>query len=457
MTHAEQLAAYIERASYFDLSAEAREKLKAHVLDTIGCAIGALAAGPIDTIRREQAEFPAPGPCTLTGGGNAIPERAAFYNTALTRYLDFMDNYLSKSETCHPSDNFGSVLAAAEMKDLAGVDFLAALAVAYHVQARLTGAAPIMRAGFDHTTQQAYGVTAGVARALGLTVEQTANALGMNGASAVALAVTRTGRLSQWKGLASAATARFSFEGVRLAQAGITGPLAVFEGKMGFEEALDKRFRIDWDKESIEGILGCSLKRYNAEVHTQSCLEGVIELRNQNSIDPHTITRVEVEIFRTAYDIVGGGEWGERETVQTKEQADHSLPWLVAVALIDGQVWPEQYTPDRIRAADAQQLMQKVRIQPANDCTRAYPAEMRCRIRVLTDKAKKFEIEKKDYEGFFRRPMRWERVIEKFERLAAPHTTPELRNEIVAAVANLDGIAVRELTRLLGRVRQSVP
>ena len=110
-----------------------------------------------------------------------------------------------------------------------------------------------------------------------------------------------------------------------------------------------------------------------------------------------------------------------------------------------------------VRAADVQQLMQKVRIQPSNDCTRAYPNEMRCRIKVFTDKVKKFEIEKKDYEGFFKRPMRWDRVIEKFERLAAPNTTPELRKEIIGAVANLDGIGIRDLTRLLGCVRQSVP
>lgn len=455
MTHAEQLAAYAVRASYFDLSAEARQKLKAHVLDTIGCAIGALGAGPIEAVRSEQSEFPAPGPCTLIGGGTSIPGRAAFYNTALTRYLDFMDSYLAKTETCHPSDNFAAVLAAAEMKDLAGADFLAALAVAYHVQARLTGSAPIMKSGFDQTTQQAYSVTAGVSRALGLTAAQAANAIGINGASAVALAVSRTGKISQWKGLASGATAQSSLHGTRLAVCGVTGPITVFEGKMGFEEALGKRFRVEWEKESIEGILGCSLKRYDAEIHTQSCIEGVLELRAQNNIEARNIARVEIEVFRAAYDITGGGEWGERETVETKEQADHSLPWLAAVALIDGQVLPEQYSPERIRSSEVKELLQKVRVRPANDLSRAYPTEMRCRIKVMMANGKKFEIEKKDYEGFFRRPMVWGQVVEKFERLAAPHTTPELRGEIVSAVANLDGVSIRELTGLLGQANRS--
>jgi 2-methylcitrate dehydratase len=457
VTHAEQLAAYTVRASYFDLSTEAREKLKSHVLDTIGCAIGAAAGGPIQAIRREQDEFPAPGPCTMIGGGTAIPERAAFYNTALVRYLDFLDCYLAKTETCHPADNFGALIAAAETRDLAGADFLAALAVAYHVQARFTGAAPVMKSGFDHTTQLAYSITAGVSRVLALTAEQTANAMGINGSSALSLAASRTGRLSQWKGLSSAATAQWCLHGVRLAQYGITGPVHIFEGKMGLEEALGKRFRIEWDKESIEGILGCSLKKYEAQIHTQPAIEGIIDMRAQNPIDVRLVTRVEIDTFRAAYDLTGGGEWGERETVETKEQADHSLPWLAAVALIDGQVGPEQFTPERIRSADVQQLMQKVRVRPANDLTRTYPSQMDCKVRILLSNNKKFEIEKKDYEGFFRRPMRWERVVEKFERLAAPYTTPELRSEITSAVANLDGIGVRDLTRLLGCVRQSVP
>ena len=214
----------------------------------------------------------------------------------------------------------------------------------------------------------------------------------------MALGVTRTGRLSEWKGLASANTAAAALRNVRLAQKGVTGPRTVFEGKLGLEEALGKRFRVEWLKESIEGVLGCSLKRYVAEMHTQSCIEGAIELRRRNAIVPEQISRVEVDIFRAAYDIAGGGEWGERETVATKEQADHSLPWLVAVAFLDGSVCPDQYTLERIRRADVQQLLQKVRVRPANDLSRTFPNELRARVRVNMVTNKTHEIEKKDYE-----------------------------------------------------------
>src|SRR6185312_11925279 len=135
--------------------------------------------------------------CTLVGDDmKTAPDRAAFYNGALVRYLDFMDSYLAKDETCHPSDNLSAVLAAAEYADADGERLLTGLAVAYQVQARLSDEAPVRGRGFDHTTQGAYAVGAGVAKALGLDEAATRNAIALAGVGNVALRVTRTGALS---------------------------------------------------------------------------------------------------------------------------------------------------------------------------------------------------------------------------------------------------------------------
>src|SRR5215471_10964598 len=165
MTHAEQLAAFVVRASYDDLSAAARQQLKIRVLDALGCAIGALAGEPVRLVRLQVEEFGGVGYCTLIGGGRTAPDRAALYNSALVRYLDFNDSYIAKNETCHPSDNLGAVLAASEYARRYGKEFLTALALAYQVQCRLSDVAPVRAKGFDHTTQGAYAVAAGVAKA----------------------------------------------------------------------------------------------------------------------------------------------------------------------------------------------------------------------------------------------------------------------------------------------------
>ena len=161
MTRVEQLATFVARACYEDLSEDASRVLKMHVLDALGCAIGAIEGPPMRMLRAQLEEFGGHALATLIGGGETAPDRAAFYNSALVRYLDYNDSSLASKETCHPSDNLGAVLAASEYAEGSGKAFLTALAVAYQVQCRLSDVAPVRAKGFDHTTQGAYAVAAG--------------------------------------------------------------------------------------------------------------------------------------------------------------------------------------------------------------------------------------------------------------------------------------------------------
>ncbi len=455
MTIAEQMAEFVVRASYDELSEAARHQLKVRILDSLGCAIGALDGEPIRLIRAQLLDFGGNPRCTLVGGERTAPDRAAFYNSALVRYLDFNDSYLAKGETCHPSDNLGAVLAAAEYANRSGRDLMTALAVAYQVQCRLSDEAPVRAKGFDHTVQGSYAVAAGVSKALGLDVERTANAIAISGTAFNALRVTRTGALSNWKGLAYANTAFGCTHATFLAMRGITGPLEVFEGNKGFMDAIAGHFTIDWSRENLERVTRTILKKYNAEIHSQSTLEGILELREAYGFTGDDVDRIEIDIFDVAYNIIGGGEEGEKKTIHTKEQADHSLPYMVAVAILDGQVMPEQYRPDRINRADVQSLLQKIIVRPSDELSRQFPSKMPVRINVWLRDGRKLFIEKEAYEGFFTQPMRWETVVAKFDRLSAPYTDEALRKDIVAAVTNLDTISVADLIQLLARV--SVP
>jgi 2-methylcitrate dehydratase len=114
MTQVESLAKYAARASFADLSAESRRQLPIHILDSLACSIAALGAGPVDACRAQVTEFGGTGPSTLIGGGQANPIYAAFWHTALVRYVDFMDNFLAPTETCHTADNFGVALTIAD-------------------------------------------------------------------------------------------------------------------------------------------------------------------------------------------------------------------------------------------------------------------------------------------------------------------------------------------------------
>jgi 2-methylcitrate dehydratase len=451
-TQVERLADFVVRARYDDLSVRARHLLKAHVLDALGCAIGALDADPVVRLRRQVDLFGGHPLTTFIGGGRSAPDRVALYNAALVRYLDFNDAFLAPGETCHPSDNVAPVLAASEFAARSGKDFLAALAVAYQVQCRLSQAAPVRARGFDHTTQGAYAVAAGVANALDLDAAQTAQAIAISGTANNALRVTRTGQLSHWKGLAYPFTAFSATNAAFLAREGITGPREVFEGNKGFIETISGPFTIDWAHENLELVTQTILKRYNAEIHSQSALEGILQLRERHHLRPEDIDWVRVEIFDVAYHIIGGGEEGDKRLVRTKEEADHSLPYLLAVALLDGEVSPKQYAPKYIRRDDVQRLLRKVSVQPIGELSRNFPKLMPCRIEIALRDGRTVQIQRDDYEGFHTHPMSWEHVVEKFNRLAAPHAERVVRDEIVEAVANLETISVVELMQRLARV-----
>jgi 2-methylcitrate dehydratase len=450
MTQVEQLANFVERMTYEDLSEEARQQLKIRILDALGCAIGALEGPPIKMLRAQLEDFGGEPLVTLIGGGKTAPDRAALYNSALVRYLDYNDSYIAPKETCHPSDNLGAVLAASEYAHKSGREFLTALAIAYQVQCRLSDVAPVRAKGFDHTTQGAYAVAAGVSKALGLDRKRTANAVAISGTAYNALRVTRTGNLSNWKGLAYPDTAFGATHATFLAMRGITGPLEVFEGNKGLMDAITGHFELDWMRENLEAVRRTSVKKYNAEFHSQSALEGALELRAAQHVRPEEIERVSIDIFDVAYHIIGGGEEGDKQQVRTKEEADHSLPYMVAVALLDGDVSPAQYAPERIGRDDVQNLLRKVTIQPDEAFSKRFPAEMPCRIQIILKDGNTLSIEKQDYEGFYTRPMSWEQAIAKFERLATPYTSAAQRAAIVETVAHLETKEVEQLTMLAG-------
>ncbi len=178
MTEVQKLASFVNARKYSDLSEAAVRELKIRLLDSLGCAIGALKGEPVKMVKEQLDDFGENPLATLIGGKKNAPDRAAFYNSTLVRYLDFNDSYLAKNETCHPSDNIGSVLAAAEYADKNGKEFLTALAIAYQVQCRLSDVAPVRDKGYDHTVQGAYGAAAGAAYALAL--EQGEKLVGEN-------------------------------------------------------------------------------------------------------------------------------------------------------------------------------------------------------------------------------------------------------------------------------------
>ena len=451
-TLVQQLASWVESRSYDDLSDEAIKVLKLRLLDSIGVGIGALEGQPVKDIRTMTEDLGGAPLVTLLGGGKSSPDYATFYNGAAIRYLDYNDSYLAKNETCHPSDNIAPVLAATEYAGGSGKDFLLGLGIAYQVQARLSDVAPVRDHGFDHTVQGSYGAAAGAAAALKLDADKTANAIAIAGTGYNSLRVTRTGALSHWKGLAYPNTAMGAMHATLLASYGITGPEEVFEGNKGFMDSIAGKFDIDWSKEDLNRVTKTITKRYNAEIHSQSSIECLLELKDAENIAADDIKEIRLYTFDVAFNIIGGGEEGGKKNIQFKEEADHSLPYMLAVAYLDGQVMPDQYEPARITSSDVQDLLQKVHVEPVQAYSDRFPAEMACRIELETNDGQVFEIEKNDYHGFNTHPADWDVLIEKYKGLTSK-IDADLADKIAATIKDIENVDISVLTDLLGQVK----
>src|ERR1700758_1435613 len=456
MTQVEALARYAARPKFDDLSAESRKQLPVHILDSLGCCIAALGAGPVQACREQIAEFGGTGPCTLIGGGGANPIYAAFWHTALVRYVDIMDNFLAQSETCHTADNFGVALTIADYVGGSGRDLMLGVALGYTVQSRFVDHANFMTRGLDHTAQLAFSHNAAAGRLLGLSEQQIGHAIAMAAVNDASFAVVRAKPLSQWKGLASSQSALGAMKALFMARRGVQGPLQVIEGPLGIDHLLGMKINIDWDKQGYDGVVESTVKKYNSMIHTQSAVHCMVELARQNKIDPDKIVSIEAEVFQLAYDFAGGGLYGIDKVIRTKEQADHSIPYLLAVALLDGDVMPAQFRPERIVKPDVQGLLKRVTVRPVHEYTAVYPQKMPAKIIVRLQGGRVIEHEVPDYPGLASHPFTWEDSVEKFDNLVTGRADDGLFREIKDAVRSLENIQVKDLMKLLGQIKVEV-
>nr|WP_232002874.1 MmgE/PrpD family protein [Mycobacterium sp. 1245801.1] len=448
----DELADFVVGARPGDLTGRPRALMKRNVLDSIACAVGALDGELIPRIRDHTAQFGGAHTATLVGGGRASVDQAAFFNAVLVRYPDLLDTYLTVGGLCHPADNVGALLAVAEHTGAGGADFLLALAVAYEIQCRFSAQVPVMARGLNHALQLAMSVSAGSAKLLGLSAEQTANAIAAAAADNVSLAAVHAEPVSNWKGISPAITGMRAVYTTMLAARGITGPKALFEGPHGLVQLFDQRIDLHTADRSLTCVEQTYLKQYCSLIHGQVVIDAILAVRGEHGLQGADVARVVLEVFQGAYDFAGGGAYGDKDHPTTKERADYNLKYLTAVALLDGGVGPEQLENDRVSQSDVIDLLSRVQVVPAADLTADYPQRTAARVHVITHDGRQFSREQSDYEGSPTRPMSWDRVVDKFGWLAEPFCDEPLRDEIVAAVARLDEIEVTELTGLLGSV-----
>ncbi|MGO4327481.1 MmgE/PrpD family protein [Cupriavidus sp. M-11] len=453
-TTVQRIATFASNARASHLTPQARQLFKRNILDSLGCAIAALPGTPFTALREQFEEYrgPAAGSCSLIGGGTTSPDQAALYNSGLVRYVDLLDSYMSPGGLCHPSDNFGAVLAAAEHARASGEAFMLALAVAYEIQCRITAIVPVMAKGFNHAIQLAVSAAAASGRLFGLDADQLAHAIAIATVDNISLTCVHSEPVSQWKGFSPGITGMRAVYAASLAKRGFTGPLRLFEGPNGLVRMFDQPIDVEWEDQRLEIIFQTVMKKYCSLIHGQPVLEVTLALKRANDVKSEEVEEVVCDIFQTGFDIAGGGGFGPKDDPRTKEQADYNLKYLIAAAMLDDQVGPAQLEPGRVQADDAQALLKRVVVRPDPAFTARYPSALNTRVTIRCKDGRVFSAEHVGFEGGLDNPLSWDRTVEKFHWLSEQYADETLRGRIIDLVSALDAHSVAELMQLMTRV-----
>ena len=431
----------------------ALDKARMLVLDSIGCALGAMdEETPRSALSTVRALGGAP-ECTVIGTElRTSAALATLANGILVRALDLNDLGLGAAGASHPSDNIPVALAIGEREDRSARDVLAAIVMGYEVYGRVHD---LMRIDCDWDNVSASGpVAAAMAgRLLGLPAEKLGHALALAMSHCHTLGIVRFGQLSAAKAMANSMVAHSSVMATLLAAHGATGPQTVFEGPAGMLQAsLDKGNPVGLvapvNVDDLR-IMRVNIKSYPCLGSGQAAVAAAIEARKKISDPLAQIEKISIRMADTPF-VRSQVNDPQRDNPHSRETADHSFLYLVAVALLDGELTPAQFGEGRWFDPAVRALMSRTTIRNDPSLNVYTPAAFPCAMEVTLKDGSTLAIEMPYPPGNIRNPLGWAGVEAKFHRYAADVLPQVRRQEVLNAVRRMDSsISIRELMRLL--------
>ncbi|MEV0184579.1 MmgE/PrpD family protein [Streptomyces sp. NPDC050625] len=435
-------AASVRRA---DIPESTVRALVGHHLDTVACAVGAMSFPPAVATRDIACESPTDRGVSVLGAINKVaPEAGIFANTAMVRYLDLNDNYFRLGGG-HTSDLIPALWAAAELTGASGAALVEGLHVGYEVHMALADAVDLRDRGWDYPAFISIATAAATSRMLGLSVDQTAHALAMTitGTSAP-LGSSRVGELGNWKALASSHAVMNGFIAARLASRGVTGPSRVIEGHRGFQHLVTGPFSLEHLGRPRDGFTAGERSAYKlhvADFNTQTVVQEFVELHRQG-VRPDDIDSVTIAVPWVTWSECGGGQddHDEKWDPKTKETADHSIPYVASVALVDGFVQKESYLPERYLDPALRPIMAKIEVVADAEITKTWVEKP---TNVITLRLKSGEVRaiRTDYpRGHHLNPVEERELVTKFEYQCRSLVSSEIAERLLATLQKLDSL-----------------
>jgi 2-methylcitrate dehydratase len=452
-----RMARFALSLRYDHIPDDARKEAKRFLLDSVGCALAALDHEDM----RQAYEF------IRTLGGNEQSSiighgtktnmpNAALMNSLLIRAMDYNDIYW-KQDPSHPSDILPAALAPAEHMARSGKDLLVGIVVAYELEMRLCLSADpgVREVGWHHASLTQFVSPLVAGRMLGLNEDQMVAACGISGSSHFTLGGVVAGHLTNMKNTADPMATEAGVRAAMLASTGYSGPTEVFEGKEGAFEVVGN---VTWDPEKMTGDLGnkfliteCGYKAFPTEALTHQPITAVLEVMKENGIDPRAVKDVLVETTTRGADILSDPS---KYDPRTKETADHSLPYCIAVAVAKGNVLPSDFEEAALSDPFVWQLLGKIEVVANPEIDGLFPKVKRAIVTITTADGQSFTRREDHAKGRSERPLSDEELIDKFRANASAVMSDKQMDSIVDTTFALEDVAnVSEYVRLLVRSR----
>ncbi len=439
-----QIVEYVADLEYKDLTRDAIEAAKERLLDSLAVANASYPTKPVTAMRNFAMASSSLCGATLLGTSHKAPvDHAAVYLGTMIRALDWNDTYLNL-EPGHPSDNISATLTVAESENKSGQDFILSIILAYELHCRLCNAAGIRKKGWDHVTYGSISSTGAAAKLMGFSKNQIRDALAIAMTTGNFLRQTRIGTISKWKAAAFAQASQNAIHACLYVKHGFTGPSDIFEGQHGFINQITRgEFNLapffGGQEKSEFKILDTYIKYFPAEYHAQSAIWAALDLRKQlGEENLQKIAEIHVETSFHSYEIIG--KEADKWAPETKETADHSLPYIVAVSLMDGEITVQQFDKSHLQNPKLLELVNKVTVSEKKEYTQIYGKSFPNKVLVRLVDGTEYVSEVKDPKGHPNHPLTREELENKFRSSTAPFLNQEQQEKMIGTIWNLDEI-----------------
>src|SRR5256884_438741 len=439
---------------YEDLSPAAIEAAKLFWFDSIGCALGGSQQDDARILLKHYRAMGGNGNATaFVSGFKTNPVDAAFLNGHMIRAMDYNDIYW-KADPCHPSDLIAAPLVLCESERLSGKDLILGTIIAYEIEMRFCeiGRPGVHEYGWHHATLSAFAAPMAAGRVLNLTTDQMVSAIGISAARTFCPGAVTAGKLTNMKNTVDPWAGRMGAESALLAREGFSGPEHMIDGKEGlfavFSHVQYKGQPASFDGEGLVKdlptspashyrILDCGMKSFPIEALSHAPLTAMLKTVKENKIKADDVKEIKVEVIARAADILGDSH---KYRPTSKETADHSLPYCMAVGLVDGMVTPLQFREERVHDQSLIPIMDKVKVVANEEFEALFPKFQPSRVTITTNEGKSHSTRVDGLQGAPRDPITEDEIAVKFNALGGDVIGKERCEQLQKVIMSLESV-----------------